>query len=336
MDEQTLFDGFHQALDAEPRPGASQRLRTAFLKSLPAARKRTAYRMRLSKMGLRFAAVLVAVVIVAGAAAAFLASHRLAVGAVPASENKNVAAYRAMVSGDYYQMNAVTSNSSCSTIDDTTCAAAIDRVVPVLQHWINDLNSHESPAQYALIAGQLSRHLTEVVVELNAAKAFQRAGNASGFDTAMAAAEYERAWVDPASFTLEGSYPKVTASFSDAAKLIQLGLAGCVNGRPGPADIACSQLTSAQACTGDSLQHCEAAFTAAETEIEPYLIALVQNPAPTSESTRVSHLNTDLASADTALLAIADAEMKGNSTTVAVSAFAAAATAASNDATALT
>jgi hypothetical protein len=108
-----------------------------------------------------------------------------------------------MISSDYNTMAASTSNH-CNTIEDTGCEAATNAVIPTLQRWVGDLNSFPTPARFVAIDGQLRAHLNEVITELNAAVAFQKAKDQTGFDLAMGAAVFERAWVDPTTFVIEG------------------------------------------------------------------------------------------------------------------------------------
>lgn len=263
-------------------------------------------------MGLRAAAVLTAVVVAIVVIAAFLVTHRNPVGGVPAGQDPNVKAYQAMVNADYNIMSASTSNH-CGTIDDTGCAQAISAIVPTLQKWVNDLSSFKTPARFVAIDGQIRRHLTEVVSELNAAVAFQKAHNTSGFDLAMGAAVYERAWIDPATFSIEGSYPPVASSYRGALLLARQGLDACVNGTPGPSDLACNRLSQQQSCTGATAQSCESDVQGAETRAQTFLIGLLENPSPASSATANGQFENDLAQADTALLAITDALLRGDS-----------------------
>ena len=106
MDEQILFDRFHEALEMEPRPGAYERMRFAMTNRPIALKGRPAFRMRWSKMGLRIAAGVTAAVIVIAVAAAFIAAHRGPVGSAPAGQDPNVKAYRDMIALDYNAMAA--------------------------------------------------------------------------------------------------------------------------------------------------------------------------------------------------------------------------------------
>ncbi len=114
MDERTLFDRFHEALEIEPRPGAYERMRFAMTNHPVALKRRPALRIRWSRMGLRVAAVVAAGLIAIAFGAAILAGHRGPVGSVPAGQDPNVKAYQAMISSNY---NALTNLDSlgCNT-----------------------------------------------------------------------------------------------------------------------------------------------------------------------------------------------------------------------------
>jgi len=206
--------------------------------------------------------------------------------------------------------------------------------VPTLQKWVSDLSSFKTPVSFVAIDGELRRHVSEGVTELNAAVAFQRAHNENGFNLAMNSAYYERAWMDPAVFTIEGTYPKVAGSFRDAANLAKQGLEGCVNSSPGPGDLACQRLSSTnEACTGSAAQSCESDVQSAGTRLQEFVIGLTQNPAPSGLTANARQALPDLAAADSALVAITDALLSGDPVKVnaSESAFASAIATASGD-----
>ena len=312
MDEQILFDSFHEALELEPRPGAYERMRFAMTNPPVALKKRSVFRMRYPRMGLRIAAGLTAAVIVIALIAAFLVSHHAPVGSVPANQDPNVKAYQVMIRSDYNTMAGSASNS-CNTIQDAGCEAAIGRVIPTLQKWANDLSSFRTPSRFAVIDGQLRSHLTEVITELNATVASQKANDQSGFYFAINAALYERAWVDPATFAIEGTYPRVARTYRDAVDLARQSLDACVNSTPGPGDLGCHALWAGQACADAAIQTCEGDVQSAETQTQNFLIALLQNPAPSALTSKDARLQANLARADTALLVITDALLGGDS-----------------------
>ena len=334
MDERTLFDQFHEALDIEPRPGAYERVRFAFTNHPVALKRLPVLRMRWSKMGLRIGAVVTVAAIAIALAAVFIATHHAFVGSVPAGSDANVKVYQAMMNSDYNTMVASTS-SHCNTIQDTGCQAAVAPVLVTLQKWVDDLNAFQTtPARYAAIDGQLRRHLTAAIAELNAAVAFQKANNRNGFNLAMRAAFSERAWLDPTMFAIEGTYPKVAGSYHDAMSLATQALGACVNGTPGPGDLGCQRLSAQETCTGAAASTCESDVEAATAQIQTFLVALLQNPAPSALTAPGARFQADLAQADTALLAIADALVHGDSAKAAAgqSLYRAAITAADGDA----
>ena len=315
MDELTLFDRFHEALDMEPRPGAYERMRFVMTNPPVVMKMRPALRMRFSKMGLRITAGLTAVVIAIALIAAFLAAHHAPVGSVPANQHPNVKAYQAMMASDYG-----TSSSGpihCTTIEDTGCEAAITAWIPILHKWVSDLNSFRTPSQYAVIDGQLRRHLNEASTELTAAVAFQKANNEGGFNFAMNAVSYELAWVDPTTFAMMGSYPRMAGTFHDAVRIAGQSLNACVRGTPGRGDLACEALFGGQTCTTGAAQVCESYVQSAATQMQTFLIALLQNPAQGALTIKGAQLMADLARADTGLLAITDGLLSGDSAKVA-------------------
>jgi hypothetical protein len=333
MDELTLFDRFHEALDIEPRPSAYERMRLIVTNPPVAMKRRSAFRMRYSKMGFRIAAGVTAAVIAIAVIAAFLAGRHVPVGSVPANQDPNVKAYQAMMASDYSNMAGSTSNH-CFTIQDSGCQAALKAFIPALQKWVSDLNSFRTPSQYAVIDGQLRRHLNEATTELTAAAAFQNASNESGFNFAMNSAVYERAWIDPTTFAIVGSYPRVAGTFHDAVSIARQSLDACVNSTPGPGDLACQALLGGQTCTTGAAQTCESYVQSATTQTQTFLIALLQNPAQGALTTKGAQLMADLARADTGLLAITDGLLSGDSAKVAAgqSSYASAIVSAATDA----
>lgn len=311
MDERTLFDQFHEALEMEPRPGAYDRMRLAMTNQPVVLKRRPALQLRWSKMGLRITAAFAAGLIVIAVVAAFLASHHGQVGSVPAGQDPSVKAYQAMIKSDYNTMASSTS-SNCNTIQDTGCQAALNAAVPKLQRWVADLESFRTPSRFAVVDGLLRRHLREVIAEMAAAEAFQNANDQNGFYSATNALVYERAWIDPTTFALEGSYPRVAGTYHDAIGLARQSLNACVKGTPGPGDLACEALVSGPACRSDAAPNCESAVQGAATQLQTFLIALMQNPAPSAVATRDAKLQSDLIAADTDLLAITDALLKSD------------------------
>jgi hypothetical protein len=258
------------------------------------------------------AAALAAAAIVIALFAVFVAIHNGPVGSVPATPDKSVRAYQALINADYTRMNGSTS-TTCATILDPTCAATFAQLTAAVQIWVDDLNAFHTPARYAVIDGQLRRHLTEFIADLNAELAFQKANNQAGFDLASTAANYERAWVDPTTFAIEGSYSRVAANYHDAVKLAKQSLDACVAFTPAPGDLGCSQLMSGQTCISTGLQNCENYVEGAGAQIQTFLIALLQNQPPTALAAKDAQLRADLAQADTDLLTITRALLTGDS-----------------------
>jgi photosystem II stability/assembly factor-like uncharacterized protein len=84
MDERELFDRFHAALDVQPLPGAFDRLQAALAESPATHRRWPALMPQLPPIALRFAAIVLALLLVVTATAVFLAVHRAPPRPIPA------------------------------------------------------------------------------------------------------------------------------------------------------------------------------------------------------------------------------------------------------------
>lgn len=312
MDERVLFDRFHAALDVEPRPGAFDRLRAAMNDNPAVAHRRPAFRMRFTKMGLRITAAVAVAAIVIALVVALVAGRHGPVSSVPAgADEKAVAAYRSMIQHDYKVMDASTSQH-CDTIADTGCADAIARVLPTLAKWVSDMQAFQTPARYKTVDALLRDHLVQVENDLNAAIRFQKAGDSAGFALAMNAALYERAYIDPATFAIEGQYSNTVGSYHDALAVVMKNTLNCVGGTPGPADLACQHLTSAS-CSLSAIASCQNDVQNASTQIEGYVLAFVQFQPPASVAREVAQLQADFVQADTGLLGVTQALLNRSS-----------------------
>lgn len=313
MDERAVFEQFHEALELEPQPGAYERFRSTFI-NLPDAKKRQrpVFRLRFSKMGFRVAAVMVAVVVIAIAVVAgILATHHAPTSYMDANQQKNEQAYVRLMLNDYSNFQNATSNH-CNTIDDQGCAAAVQHLLPSMRKWVADLAAFHAPAQYVVLDRRLRAHLNEAIVELNAAVAAQGRHDSFGFMLAMNAALYERAWIDPASFTLEGSYPDTSGSYRDAVRLANQSLFSCANTTPVTDALACEHIAAAEPCLGAAAQACADDIQSAETQLQNFIIAVAQNPPASAQAATDKRYEDALANADDLLLDMVTAQLNGD------------------------
>jgi len=313
MDDRAVFDQFHEALELEPRPGAYERFRADFMRPAVAAKRRPVFRLRFSKMSLRIAAAVAVVAIAAALVAGVLATHHAQTG-IPAGQDQNTRNYIALMARDYAAMNASTSNH-CQIITDSGCAAAIATVNATLQKWIDDLAAYKNtPMQFVPLDSLIRSHLRAVIVEQVAAIGLQKAHNDALFTFAMNSAFYERSWVDPATFAIEGSYVRTAGSYRDAVRVANQSLSACVNGIPGPSDLACNRLINGATCAGSGINACESYVEQSLTQIESFLVAIVQNPPSAALSKGTRQFESDLVKADNDLLAITEAIVAGDAT----------------------
>ncbi|HET7466219.1 MAG TPA: hypothetical protein VFL29_06115 [Candidatus Dormibacteraeota bacterium] len=259
-------------------------------------------------MSLRIAAAVAVIALAIALAAGYLVTHSHPTGLVPAAKDPNVVAYQNQVAKDYNDFVVATSNH-CNTIDDQGCAAAVAHLRPAMDKWISDLATAKTPAQYVVLAGRLRAHLTEAELELNAIVAAQLRHDETDFTLVQSILFYERAWIDPATFTLDGTYLTTVSSYHEAIKLANRSLSGCVNTTPGPDALACEHIAGAEACLGAAAQACVDDIQSAETQLQNFFIAFAQNPAPMPLAAKHREFEANLAAADDALLALASAQM---------------------------
>jgi hypothetical protein len=333
MDERTLFDQFHEALEVEPRPGAYERMRYAFTNRPDALKRRPGFPTRWSKMGLRVAAVLAAAVLAIALGAAILMVRHGPVGTAPAGPDPNVKAYQAMIKSGYDSLTVFYGSFSCSTVDDAGCDADASTTLPLLAKWVSDLKSFQTPARFAALDGMLRRHLTDAITYKNAMLAAHKSGNVKDFTLAGEGGFYETEWLDPAVATIAGSYPRVAGSYHDALALARQHIDACVTQAPGPADLGCEHLYHPDVCAGVGVQACAIYAHSAAAQIQSFLISLLQNPAPTALAAKDRQIQSDLAQIDADIVAITDGLLSGDSakTTSAETLFVADLTRADND-----
>jgi hypothetical protein len=316
MDERALFERFHEALDMEPRPGAFERLRTQLTSSKPVAlTSRPRFQMRFTRMGLRMAAALTAVLIAIALIATFIAVHNRPVGQIPAHADANLTAYRAMIDRDYSSFVASTSNH-CATIQDTGCAAATVPVIQSMQKWIEDMKAFHTPAQLVALDAVFRDHLQAAIDDLSAAVSFQKASDEAGFNLAVNAALFERAWIDPADSGLEGTYPGVGNSYRDAVTLAKQSVSGCLSSTPAASAFSCHRLQAYESCAAAQAVQCEGDIQNVGITLETILVGMAEHPAPSTSATQSARVQTDLVHVDAALLAVHKAVLTGDSSAV--------------------
>jgi len=185
MEERTIFDRFHDALDVEPRAGAYDRMRFELTSAPILLKRRSGPGMRFTGMGLRLVAAAVVALIVVLAVVGYLALHHPAVGVVPANQGPDIRPYQALIARDYATTYSSESDH-CDSISDAGCPAAIDTVSTNLSAWLQDLKDFKTPPRFTQIDAMLRGHLAAAVAAGNTAKAAQRAGNVALFDAAAA------------------------------------------------------------------------------------------------------------------------------------------------------
>lgn len=220
------------------------------------------------------------------------------------SPDPAIGAYKSLMISDDTRMAASTSNH-CNTVEDSACPAAVARVVATLQQWLDDLNAFRTPARFTTIDGQVKRHLTAVLSYLGIVVAANRAKDQNSEDRAISAAINERGWIDDITTSVAQSAPSTVAIYTGSVRSEKAGLDGCEGCQR---TVGQSQLS----CDGSAQADCDSLLRETSTQIETFEGALVLNAAPSALSARDARLQSDLAQADTGLIAMTGALLTGN------------------------
>lgn len=304
MDERLLFERFHEALDVDPRPAAYERMRNALIAKTSTPRRRAVFQMRWTRMGFRLAATVVLVAIAATVAYVFVSTHREAQNNVPAGSDSRTVAYRQMLLADDTQMGASTSNH-CHDISDTGCAAAVARVNATLQHWLDDLSRAQTPSQYRIVDAQLRLHISAAMAELNEGAAAVNTRQQDVLNAAIAAAQIERGWIDSVVGSIAQGRVAATSVYTDFVRAEKSALDACPE---------CQQATAhaSISCTRSAITTCQALAGVVEGALQGFQVGVIRYAAPPTLSAKDQQLQSDLATASTATLAMARAALSGD------------------------
>lgn len=305
MEERTMFDRIHEALDIEPRPGAYERLRLALAEKRVKPQRWPAFPMRWPKMGLRLAAVMTVVVLAIAAAAGFLATHRVADRVTPAESEHAIAAYKLILYDDYNKIPASGIESLCFGNHFAACEADVNLRIPVANQIQNDLNRFEPPARFAVAVAQMRRHNALQISRLNAVLAASRAQDAAGMDRSVAAVVSGRPWMDAMITGILSSQQGSVATYLGSVSNEKRNLDLCAECQ----DLAGqNQIT----CTGSQATGCLTLLQRSAAQVASFQRDVVLVAAPSSLVSKDKRLQLDLATADTALLTMDEALSAGD------------------------
>lgn len=303
MDERLLFERFHEALDVDPRPAAYERMRSALIKSTSTPRRRAAFHMRWTKMGLRLAAAIALVAIGVTVGYVILTTHRVAQNNVPAKLDAQAVAYQQMVNADDVALGQSESNH-CDTIADTGCPAALLRIKVAAQKWLNDLDS-TPPSAFATTDQRIRLHLTALMSDIDYAIAAFNARNQDAMVNAINAGGQEAAWLSSTSVATAHARPSNTSDYVANAKGSRLLLDSCTY---------CKQLIGQEAagCSPNPYPSCDLEIVDAKQTVTGLQNGAIVLLAPSSLRDKDGRLEADLAVADDALLALRRALLTGD------------------------
>lgn len=255
---------------------------------------------RLPRSAMQLAAGLLVLMVAAAAAVAFAALRYHAPQSEPA-DAISIEAYQRMLSLDDGMLN-VSRDDSCVTLQ-STCPASGRPLRIALQRWLDDLNGSEPPARFAVIDSQMRSHLAASISLLDAVSLAYQAQDVNGLLLANQAAANQQHWLDIAASSIQESQPGTAASYISSIGAAYQTFGGCA---------ACQSLIAAVDCTDIKSWSCEYAVIRAIAPVEALEIAPVRVSTPSSLAAKDARLQSDLAQADTGVLAIATASVTGD------------------------
>ena len=303
MDEQILFDRVHQALDVQVPDGAYEQLRSALESKAGRSQGRSQLtRAAWPRPAMQLVAAALVVVLAAAAWVTFLELRSTAPRSAPAL---SIVAYQTTLKRDVGVLDTAGDGVSCTTLQ-STCPQPGRPVLKAYQRWLDDLNGSEPPAKFAVIDAQMRKHLAAGIADINAVFAAYAAQNQDGLDRAGAETRRQGDWLTVIADAILYSSQGTAASYADSVLAARRqGLDVCPEcqllGSSGPID-----------CTGSQEANCEGDVAYAKSAIEDLEAAVMRVAAPGSLAAQDALLQRDLAKADTAVLAMATAQLTGD------------------------
>jgi hypothetical protein len=263
----------------------------------------TQRRVALPRQVFQLAAGALIIVLLAVAVVTFAELRYRAPQIAPAG---SINAYQAMVNRDDNQLDAAR-NDSCVTLQ-SVCPAPGHPVLTALQRWSDDLNASEPPARFAVIDGQLRRHVEANISDVLATIAAYKAHDQSGLDRAYNAGTSQGGWLDTVARGIIGSRPGTVVAYAESVQAEEQKLAACT---------ACQSLISPGQvdCIDIQTASCEADIAYATSALEDFETSLVRVAVPTSLAAQDALLQRDLALADSGLLQMSSGDVAGDPST---------------------
>jgi hypothetical protein len=262
------------------------------------------------RTSMRLAAGVLIVVLAAAGAAVFLGLRNHSTQTVPAGA-LSIRAYQTMVGEDVNRVDTSEDASSCVTLQ-SVCPAPGHPGLNALYRWSDDLSASKPPARFAVIDVQMRGHLNTATSDLNALFAAYHAQDQTAFDNTGAEVQRQLGWLDAVARSVIYSKQETANAHIATIQAQKQTLAACTE---------CVSLasTSQTDCALALMQSaiCEGDVAFAESAIQQVLAALVQYAAPDSMAAQDALLQRDLAVADSGVLRMADAQLKGDQATFA-------------------
>lgn len=264
-----------------------------------------ARRVAVPRHAMQLAAGALIALLAAVAVAAFLELHGRAPHSTPAGMDPK--AYKAMTYRDLLRLDTAGDGAACLTLQ-SVCPAPGRPVHTALRLWLADLNGSLPPARFAVIDGQLRRHIATQISMLETIYAVYAARDDAALARANYAASAQGTWVADLAQRILDSRQESPSAYLASVRDASQTFSGCP---------ACQALAAARQadCAQIQATGCEVDVSIARTVTEQFQAALVLHGAPSSLAARDTILQRDLAQADTAIISMASANLSGDQAT---------------------
>ena len=219
--------------------------------------------------------------------------------AYPTVQDPAIKQYQAVVGTDEERMVRFL-QGECNPPASTGCPDQAALVIAELQQWLDDLNRTQPPTRFAIVDGQMRRHLALAISDLNALAAAYRGKDQNGMDTALAGAVSERDTMEREAIAVTSSSRGTITTYTAGVRLDESNLLAC--------DF-CQKLVSQNqlSCQTSQTPSCGTEIAATRLQVETFQDDLVRVFAPNALAAKDRQLKADLLTADMSLDAIASA-----------------------------
>jgi hypothetical protein len=310
MNEVEIRDRLRQAVGDIPYPAGlssrvEARLKYSTLDDLGTrtGRKQSPRLVNLGRAGSLVAALLVVLLMASLVLAVdlWLVNTRPVAPAVPVGQDpSSIKQYQSMVSVDLQRLDDAPAYS-CTSFDDPNCLPETALTASALQQWLDDLESSQPPARFAVLDRLMRQDLAFAISDQNAFVTAYKARDPNSLNTGAGTGWVSRTLARDIIASSQGTIVQYTAQ----VRLDRTYLLACA---------LCQRLVSQNqvSCPPSQTPSCVDEIAAVKEQVVIFLEDLVRLFAPDTLAAKDSRLQTDLVTADRELDAMEAALSAGD------------------------